>query len=482
MSNLPGIGLCLLLVEDDPVVASREKHDLELAGYDLVVARTGEEAVELALTRNPPFALALVDVGLGMGMDGVQTASAILRHRELPVVFLSSHTEREFVERTRSVASYGYVVKESGPFVLEATVRTALELFRSHEAERRKEAELADIRRSLEAVVEGSGAGTWDWRMDTGQLVVNDRYVTMLGYDRTEMDPSTHGVFKSLVNPEDLPRSDRITEEYERGERKTHEIVLRFRHKDGHWVYVLDRGMVTERDAAGRPVRMSGMHFDISAIKRAEEEQARLVGQKETLMKELQHRVKNSLAVVSSLLGLEMDKLGEGTAREAFAGAIGRIRSVSLIYERLYLSDDLATVDLATYVGEVAGSLVKTFASARAKVRLELDLEPVGSDSKRAVLLGLILCELLINAIKYAYPSGDGGPIRVRVEGRDGSIILRVDDEGVGLPEGLDPGKAKSLGLHLVAMLAAQVDGRVEFGKADGRGTRAEVILPASSG
>lgn len=600
----------ILLVEDDAVIALGEKADLEAAGYRVMHVLSGEAAVKAMRSGDASIDLVLMDIDLGKGMDGIETARAILALRELPVVFLSAHTERSLVERTEEVTSYGYVVKNSGAIVLEASIKMAMKLFLAHRTALEKERELDAVRGRLEAVIEGSGAGTWDWNMESGELTVNERYIAMLGYTRAEMEPITHSTFTGLEHPEDLRRSNRITEQYDAGEIAAHEIVIRMRHKDGHWVWIMDRGKVTRRDDKGRPLRMSGMHFDISDLKEAEAEleenrnqlslaiegsgiglwdrdfrtghstyneqwarmlgyapeelgtmtadaweclahpgdrasaearrvdylegripayecevrmrhrdgrwiwvltrgkvvereadgrprrmigthlditarkateeaQARLVEQKETLMRELQHRVKNSLAVVSSLLGLEMAKVPEGGPREALAEAAGRIKSVALVYERLYLSDDLVSVDLSIYIDEVARSILDLYGKGRRGMILDLRLEDARSDSRRAVPLGLILSELLLNALKHAYPAGEGGRIGIALLKQEPGIRLSVEDDGVGFPGDLDPVLSGTMGLSLVSMLATQAGGKVSFGRSGKGGARIDVLIPA---
>lgn len=599
----------ILLVEDDAIIALGEKVELEAAGYRVMHVPSGEAAVKAIQSVQVGIDLVLMDIDLGKGMDGIETARTILALRELPVVFLSAHTERSLVERTEAVTSYGYVVKNSGAIVLEASIKMALKLFRAHKAAQEKEAELDAVRGRLEAVIEGSGAGTWDWNMESGELSVNDRYIAMLGYTRAELEPIAHSTFAGLEHPEDRERSNRITERYEAGEISAHEIVIRLRHKDSRWVWVFERGMVTARDASGVPLRMSGMHFDVSALKEAESEleesrnrlslaldgsgiglwdrdlrtdvstyneqwarmagydlaelkaltadawgflahpgdraranalcedylagrseayecevrlrhkdgrwiwvltrgkvversadgrpariigthlditerrrteeaQASLVAQKETLMRELQHRVKNSLAAVSSLLGLELNKAQEGGPREVLVEAAGRIKSVALVYERLYLSDDLVSVDLPLYIGEVARSILDLYGKGRRGMSLDLRLEKARSDSRRAVPLGLILSELLLNALKYAYPSGEGGRIGVILLKEGAWIRMTVEDDGAGFPDGLDPALSGSMGLSLVSMLAVQAGGEVSFHQSAKGGARIEVLIP----
>jgi len=249
------------------------------------------------------------------------------------------------------------------------------------------------------------------------------------------------------------------------------------RHKDGHWVWILSRGKVVERDALGRPIRMVGTHTDISETKRNQEELRSLVAQKEDLMRELQHRVKNNLNVIASLLDLQMARLDQGPSRNALADALSRIRSMASIYERLYSSDDLGSIDVSSYLADLAASLFNTYSVDAGRVRLERELAPLHLDAARAVPLGLILNELITNALKYAHPGERRGVVRVELKKPGPVYELSVSDDGIGLPGGFDPEGSDSLGFRLVYALAGQIDGVVRY--YGGAGTEVTVEFKA---
>ena len=131
----------ILLVEDDELLSMVEKEILENFGYKVVIANSGEEAVEI-VGKTPAIDLVLMDINLGAGIDGTEVAVLILKHHEIPVVFLSSHTEREIVAKTEKITSYGYVVKGSGPTVLQASIKMAFKLFEAKKKEMEKEAKM----------------------------------------------------------------------------------------------------------------------------------------------------------------------------------------------------------------------------------------------------------------------------------------------------------------------------------------------------
>jgi PAS domain S-box-containing protein len=197
-----------------------------------------------------------------------------------------------------------------------------------------------------------------------------------------------------------------------------------------------------------------------------------LTAQREILLKELQHRVKNSLTVVSSLLGLEKEKLTDPHCLEVFVKTRARIRSMSAIYEKLYLSADLENVELAPYIVDLAETLLGAYELKSGDVRIRTHLDDVRIDTKRALPLGLILNELITNALKYAYPAGSQGEIRIDLKKTDGMIELSVADDGAGWPPDFDPQTTDSMGWNLIRLLAGQIDGEISAsGKAGSRVT-----------
>ncbi|TGL53140.1 response regulator [Leptospira kemamanensis] len=139
----------ILLVEDEAILALYEKNQLEQGGYQVTHVTNGENAINLILKEEYPFDLILMDIDLGKGLDGTETATQILNHREIPIVFLSSHTEREIVKKTESITSYGYVVKNSGFTVLDASIKMAFKLFEANELTKSKKEHLETVLHSI---------------------------------------------------------------------------------------------------------------------------------------------------------------------------------------------------------------------------------------------------------------------------------------------------------------------------------------------
>ncbi len=228
-------------------------------------------------------------------------------------------------------------------------------------------------------------------------------------------------------------------------------------------------------DENGETIGATAFARNVTDRKRAEAALKESVRQKEVLMKELQHRVKNSLAVVSGLLGLEMENLADARSREVFVSTRTRIRSIASLYEQLYGTADVAHVDFRRYISHLVETLLDTYAPKTGNIKLTMELDEVTLDTKRAVPLGLILNELVVNAIKYAHPPGEKGNIRVVLERSTDRVTLGVSDDGAGLPGGFDPKTSGGTGWSLVRMLAEEIDGRLTV--ASGGGCRVSLAF-----
>ncbi len=206
---------------------------------------------------------------------------------------------------------------------------------------------------------------------------------------------------------------------------------------------------------------------DVTERKRAEE-----LAKKELLLREIHHRVKNNLQVISSLLYLQSQQVGDPRLSVILEENRQRIRSIALIHEKLYQSEDPGEVRFAAYLRDLANHLLIAYGASASGVRLEISVreqEELGLDA--AILLGLLISELVSNSLKHAFPQGGGGTIRVALE-RTGpqQMRLEVGDDGVGLPADLDPAASSSLGLLLVQLFAKQLEADMEIQR--GGGTR----------
>ncbi len=269
--------------------------------------------------------------------------------------------------------------------------------------------------------------------------------------------------------------------------KSTYDTEYRVRHVSGQWRWTCARG-VPLIDEHGEVRGWVGMNTDIHDRKLAERERSELLGElrslntqlearvtertsalskalkeREVLIQEIHHRVKNNLQVISSLIHMQVRKLEAGASREALEECRSRVQAIALIHEKLYQSRDYASVPFSEYAASLAGDVLHAAGINPDAVKLELAIEDLSLAVDRAIPCGLILNELITNALKHAFKAGDGGTLRVELRALDDERLrLAVDDDGVGLPAGFDVRKSTSLGLQLVCMLAQQLDAELE--------------------
>lgn len=735
----------ILLVEDEAIIAMNTAAMLRKEGYWVELAYNGSQAIEKVKAAPGTIDLILMDINLDPGMDGTKTAQEILKEHNIPILFLSSHTEPKIVEKTEKITSYGYVVKNSGITVLAASIKMAFKLHAAHQA-------LQHTNEKLSLAQEASGAGTWDWDivantfawsaeflklfgmppgtvagfeswtqalhpedreiagrrireaiehkidlvndyrivMPNGEIrwiratgktyYASDRPVRMIGLcidvtqhkqaeealkvamaetsqreaeteallvgarailEQEDFDLTARRLFavcKDLIGATagyvallssdgseneilfletgglecsvdpDLPMPVRgLRGEAYRSGKAVYEnnfrhsewlqfipaghtgldnvlfspmvvnakvygllglankpggftandahiatsfgelaaialrnswMVSQLRNTEAHFRRVLelsqtivfdqdkdlrytrlynpgpgftlegtlgktDQELLTPKDAerltaikrrvleTGQtihmdvPVTNSGETLfydliaepqltssgkicgitcastDITARKRVEEALDRALKEKSTLLQDLQHRIKNSLTLISSLIVLERENQAVPEVKTVLNELYSRVNSLAALYSLLYESEDRRRVQLDLYLNRIASMLFTSFLSNRSDIHLNSGWDEIWMDARRAASLGLILNELLTNALKYAFPVGRSGEIQIILQADEDQLRLVVSDNGVGLPPGFDLQRPASLGLQIVQMLTKQISGTI---------------------
>jgi two-component sensor histidine kinase len=211
------------------------------------------------------------------------------------------------------------------------------------------------------------------------------------------------------------------------------------------------------------------LEVEVVERQQAEERLRRSLDEKEVLLKEIHHRVKNNLQIVSSLIDLQAGQAPDPTIQQMFRDSRDRIRSMALLHEKLYQSSDLTHIDLPDYIKILSGELFHSYGAMPDLISLEVQVDKISLGINEAIACGLIINELVSNALKHAFPEDRSGKICIslRASGAD-KLCLTISDDGVGLPEDLDLSRTQSLGLKLVASLANQLRGKLEFSTTTG--------------
>jgi two-component sensor histidine kinase/PAS domain-containing protein len=207
---------------------------------------------------------------------------------------------------------------------------------------------------------------------------------------------------------------------------------------------------------------------DINKRKKLEDELKKSLEEKDLMMKEIHHRVKNNFMIIQSLLQLQSRHINDEDVLEIFKESQNRIKSMAFVHQRLYQHDNLKKINFGDYPETLASDIFKSYVSKSDQIILDIDTEDVALDIDTAIPLGLILNELISNSLKYAFSDGRNGRLMVKSYLKGSKYSLIVSDDGIGLPEGLDYKKSDSLGLKLIHSLSDQIGADVKLDTTNG--------------
>jgi PAS domain S-box-containing protein len=306
----------------------------------------------------------------------------------------------------------------------------------------------------------------WTARADGNVDYINRRYEEFAGYSRDEKgnwqwEPAIYD--EDAAGAREAWRRSLETGDY-------YEAEFRLRRKDGEFRWHLSRA-VPVKDEKGRIIKWYGTSTDITDLKSSEDRIAASLREKEVLLKEIHHRVKNNLQVMSSLIGLQAGYIKRGAdMQSALKDMQNRIKSMAIVHERLYQSMDFSSINFKAYINSLIANVFQSLGIDSGRIRVITQVEDVSMGINNAIPCGLLLNELLTNAVKHAFPGGRSGKVVVSmVREDDGSFRLSVKDDGVGLPEGgVDIGNSKSLGFNLLQILTKQIGGTLSVESGNG--------------
>ena len=223
-------------------------------------------------------------------------------------------------------------------------------------------------------------------------------------------------------------------------------------------------------DKSGNPIGTLSSGEDITQRKQAEEQIKAALKEKEVLLREIHHRVKNNMQIVSSLLRLQSRYTKDKQSLDIFKASRSRIESMAFIHEKLYQSKDLTKIDFNDYVNTLVRNLFTTYGVSTARIKLNIDIKHVSLPLDKAIPCGLIINELVSNSLKYAFPANKQGEIRITLyPTNENQLELIVSDNGISIPENIDFRNTDSLGLHLVTILAEdQLQGEISLNRTEG--------------
>ncbi|MCF7929782.1 MAG: PAS domain S-box protein [Spirochaetales bacterium] len=562
----------LLLVEDEGLIALREASMLENHGYRVRVASSASKAIKAA-KQNPPD-LILMDIDLGKGkMRGTEAAKIILEHLDLPIIFLTGHTEKEMVQTVKGISSYGYVIKNSGEFVLIESIEMAFRLFETKRSLERKEIEareivenidlaiiqytpegkiiyfsrgaeklfgfsaeemigtngvgkiipetdslgndqssfLDDIFRNLDAFhrhenencckdgsrlyVSWTNTAAFDARgnplflqsigsditaekerqvelqiknraietsfnaiaiadLDGTVNYVNSSFLRMWGY-KAKSEVIKKPALSFWNEPE---KAEEVMQDLFNGRSSVSELVGR--RKDGSTFNVQVYPSFVP-DENGRPMQIMNSFLDITERKQKEKQLRKALEEKDFFMTELNHRVKNNLAMISSLINLKAASAGKSADLSDIKFQIDAIR---IVHDKLNDCNVVSEIKFKDYIQEI---LAGVFSHYPQPVTIENSLPEITLPTKTAIALGLITNEIATNAVKYGFRAGEQAVFQVELERSQESgprsWRYTLSNTGNPFPESIAPETTETLGLRLINALVHQLEGEFEL-------------------
>jgi PAS domain S-box-containing protein len=600
----------ILLVEDERIIAISEAQAIKRFGYEVIIANSGEQAIELA-KRDREIELILMDIDLGDGIDGPETARRILATRNIPIVFLTSHMEEEYVNSIETITSYGYVIKNSNSFVLQSSIKMAFNLFEANESLRIERDALRESKEMAERYLNVAAAIIIS--IDpTGNLVLaNESSCKILGYDRGELigrnwfdtclpDNTREQVREAFIRTvkgeipivqsdespivtkdgiermvrwhhimrednngmilgtidygEDITEYKRVQDALRESDARCHEIIerltdyiytvyykkgaivkivhnsacisitgyseedfsadqflwfemiepedrdrvekctmripfeavpdtmeYRIRRKDGMLRWIKNTP-VSHYNSSGALVSRDSIVIDITERKTAEENVRKLLKEKGILLREVNHRIKNNMASLASILSLQAHAATETIVKEALLEAQGRVESMLALYDKIYRQEDYRFISTKEYFDELMSYIMAALCPGSG-ICIELRIDDMPLNAERLFPLGILANELITNAIKHAFPQNRAGTIRVGFfSNPGGACLFSVADNGIGLPESIDLGDSTGLGLMLINELTKQLNGSIEINRSAGTEFRVKFAIDLPQG
>jgi PAS domain S-box-containing protein len=471
----------ILIVEDETIIAMNERRILEKYGYEVMTASSGETALEAIQAEDSGIDLVLMDINLGKGIDGTEAAIRILAERDLPLIFLSSHTEREIVEKTEGITSYGYIVKNSGETVLIASVKMAFRLYEARIQEREKEQTLQESQALYHSFVEQMPAGVFRKDAAGRYIFVNSIFCRLkglaaeeiLGKTPCELSQCESALDAAAPSERALAAQGDLDHRTIMGTGRSIERIEQYAMPDGSIQYIqVKKSPVFS--SSGDVVGTQGVQFDITERKREEETLIRteakitaLLEEKELLLKETHHRVKNYLAVINSLLSLQANSQGDETVRSALNGAALRVQGMVLLYDKLYRSKVDGELGVREFLPPLIDQIVAVYVGPK-PIEKDVLIEDFSLGANLLSSIGLMINELITNSIKHAFAGVDECRLTISASRNGDEVTMVYGDNGVGLPDTIATGKSQGFGMQLIEMLVRQMRGTLAIDRRPG--------------
>ncbi|HRH65970.1 MAG TPA: histidine kinase dimerization/phosphoacceptor domain -containing protein [Bacteroidia bacterium] len=231
-------------------------------------------------------------------------------------------------------------------------------------------------------------------------------------------------------------------------------------------------------DDSGKLKKLVLVDTNITSSKHMQQQIEQSLKEKEVLLKEIHHRVKNNLQIIISLLNLQSGYIKDEQTLKAVKDGQNRVRSMALVHEKFYQAEELTEIDFGEYVEKLSQFLFQSYGDKTDRVQVVVESDHVALDMDTAMPCGLLVNEIVSNAYKYAFPGSMEGEIKIQLNRADGRVIMKISDNGIGLPEGFSIENSESLGMQLIQALTSQIDGELNVSRENGTAFTVSFIYP----
>ncbi len=431
----------ILVVEDNKIISLEIKQRLESMGYEVAaVAYTGQEAITKATEKIPD--LVLMDIKLSGKMDGIEAAEKIRVLLDIPVVYLTAYSDESTLQRAKVTEPFGYIVKPLEERELHSTIEISLYKHKMEKNLKESESKYHSIVEAFDGLIY---INTADYKIK----FMNNKFIQKIG--KNAIDEVCHKVLYGLDSPCLWCQMDQIlkgntvrAERYNTGDNSWYEEV----HASIH-------------DKDGRILKQSMMR-NITDRKKDEDKIIESLREKEVMLSEIHHRVKNNLQIISSLLNLQSSYIVDKVALTAITESRNRVSSMALIHEKLYKSKNLNRIDFEDYIKQLTSHLLQIYSGSKIKIKLVINASKIFLSIDTAIPTGLIINELVSNSLKHAFPDKEEGTIEIELkQTANGEYYLKVSDDGIGIKSSPSSKATSSLGMQLISMLTKQLAGEL---------------------
>ena len=330
----------------------------------------------------------------------------------------------------------------------------------------KKEKNLRKKERRLELALFGANDGIWDWDLINDRLYFDERYYTMAGYAPSEY-PAAFDEWKTRVHPDDIGGISDQADDYYSGDCGDFNQTFRFRKKDGSYMWIRSKAK-NIRNEEGQPIRLIGTHSDFTEIKIAQLQIEEDLREKQIMIKEIHHRVKNNLNIINSLLSMQADEIeNKQDALLAFRQTQNRIFSMASIHEMLHENEILSRIDMEEYIRDITSHFLMANDTG-SRVSASLKIENVLLGLNQAIPCGLIINELISNVLRTSFAGEKSGSLKISLyKNENDNNILTISDSGTKRPPDFFLEKDCSLELKIASALAEQLCGSLSYERAE---------------